>query len=142
MPNWTDKCHVCGVNIWNGVPKEHQDRISEYVAEMEKEGWVLGYKDKTVGTFGNLHEVSIKPICQKCNAKANKIISDREIKKAMSKVKKLLKKQFSCPVCEHSQARGYNTKVFKSSSKQDIITHITEKHNNLTDLKSIIPYED
>ncbi len=50
-----DKCHKCGRNIWNGIPEEHKDHISEYIEEMKK---VMGINDdsKVSSIFDELHD--------------------------------------------------------------------------------------
>src|SRR3989304_7200580 len=106
---------------------------------MEKEGYILGYNTKTVGSYLSIREIPCKPICSICNNEESRIKSEKEMKEAMKKVEKMLKKQFSCPVCEYSQMRGYNTKVFKCNSKEEMMNHIKEKHTALRDIKEILP---
>ncbi len=142
---WKDKCHICGRQVWNGVPKEIREKegfdYDVFTEGMKKEGYIIGYNTKTVGSYGSMHEVPCKPICQICNEEKSRIHSEKEMKKTMKKVAKMLKKQFSCPVCEYSLMRGYNTKVFKCASKEEMMNHIREKHTSLRDIKEILPVE-
>lgn len=136
--NWTGKCHKCGVNIFNGIP-EGED-ISKYVEKKKQEGWIIGYREKPVGSFGSMHDMPIKPICKNCSNKENQAKAAKEKKTVMRKIGKIIKKEFTCPCCFHSIERGYDTKVFKSSSKQDVISHINEKHHT-EEIKQVMPYE-
>lgn len=134
--NWTGKCHKCGVNIFNGVP-EGED-ISTYVEKKKQEGWIIGYREKLVGGFGSMRTGPIKPICANCSQKESQARDAKEKKKMMSKISKIIKKEFICPCCFHSVERGYNTKVFRTSSKQEMINHINEKHDT-KEIENVIP---
>jgi len=140
---WKDKCHICGRQIWNGVPKEISEKegfnFDIFRKDMEKEGFTLGYNTKTIGSYFNMREVSCKPICCVCHSEELRIENEKEMKKIMKEVAKILKKQFSCPICEYHQILGYNTKVFKCASKEEMMNHIKEKHTSLRDIKEILP---
>ena len=138
---WTDKCHKCGRNIYNCIPDEHKNRISEYITEREAEGWFIGHNTKTIPTWGyNYKEVPCKPICKICQKEESEIKNVKDKKKAMRKLSKTMKKTFSCPICEYSQQRGYNTKVFKTTNKAEIMKHIAEKHT-LSEMEEVLPSE-
>lgn len=136
---WKDKCHKCGRNIWNDVPEEHRNHIDEYVKDMEKQGWYLGHNTKTVGMMGNIHTVPIEPICGECSAKEYNDKYEKEKKEVLRKVIPTIKKFYICPVCEYSQKLGYNTEVFKTTSKTEMIEHI--KTHDLKELKDVVPKE-
>jgi len=134
---WKDKCNKCGRNIFNGIPEEHRDHIDTYIKDMEKEGMFIGHNTKTVGTWGHINEVPIKPICCVCKKEEYEIKNAKDTKKAFIKIKKSLKKVFVCPICLDSTHRGYNEKVFMTTIRTVIENHIKEKHN-LSEYESII----
>jgi hypothetical protein len=139
---WKDVCHKCGRKIWNGIPEEEMEKANhntnDFIKKMESEGYTLGRNSKIVGTWGNMREIPCEPICTICSNEESKNKEEKEKKKAMQKVTKLLKKQFTCPVCEYSQKMGYNTNVFKCNNKQEMISHIKEKHD-LKEIEDIVP---
>ena len=138
---WTDKCHKCGKNIYNGIPDEHKDRIGEYINEKEAEGWFIGQNTRMVGTYGmGYKDIPCKPICKICLKEEQDIKNAKKTKKAIRKLSKILKKEFSCPICEYSQRRGYNTKLFKTTSKAEMMKHISG--HTLADMEDVIPSEE
>lgn len=136
---WTDKCHKCGRNIYNGIPDEHKDRIGEYINEREAEGWFIGQNTRMVETYGmNYKDVSCKPICKICKKEEQDIKNAKETKKAIRKLSKIIKKEFSCPICEDFQKHGYDIKVFKTQNKTEIMKHIQKEHT-LSEIQAVLP---
>jgi len=126
------KCHKCGRKIFNGIPSGED--ITTYIEKMKREGYIIGYNTKSVGSYGNVHEVKIKPICSICNKETSDIKHAKETQKAIRKITPTLKKVFVCPVCEKEFRMGYDTKIFKSSGKAEMLIHM--RVHNLKDLIS------
>ena len=129
-------CHKCGRKIFNGIPSGED--VESFIEKMRQKGYIIGYNTKSVGSFGNIHEVKIKPICSICNKKSSDIKYTKETKKATRKILPVLKKVFVCPICEKESEFGYNTKIFKCSGKTEMIDHI--RTHSLKDIQNIISF--
>lgn len=140
---WKGKCSECGRDIWNGIPKEEMDKpgfdTGAFITKMKAEGFTLGYDTTVARSFGAMHTVPCKPVCSVCAQEESHAQDAKERKTAMSKIKTIIKKEFTCPCCFQSVQAGYNTKVFKSSSKQDMIIHI-ETHAT-KEIQEVLPRE-
>lgn len=141
---WKGKCYKCGRDIWNGIPQEEMNTpgfdTGAFIAKMKADGFTLGYDTTVAGSFGTMHTVPCKPVCNVCTQEESHAQNVKEKKTAMSKIGKTIKKEFTCPCCFHTVEKGYNTKVFKTASKQDMIAHINDKHDT-TEINEVLPYK-
>jgi len=133
-----DVCNKCGQKIFNGVP-EGQD-IQDFVVKMKEEGYIIGYNTDLVGSYGNMHEVSIKPICSNCTNAASRKKAEKNTKTAMRKIAPTLKKVFTCPICQE-QARNNDNKIFTSTTKSEMMKHIESEHI-LKDIEYLVPRKE
>ena len=121
--NWIDVCRKCGKQIYNGFV--NPETIDQVRIEMTKIGYEIGHKTKMVGTFGNLREAPIKPICSTCSNENTRKENDRKQRKQLKKVLPMIKKVFCCPFLKYDCHETFST-------KEEVINHL--KNHRLSDL--------
>lgn len=129
-------CHKCKRKIvvsFDESSVKAAGSVEEAIKVAERNGYTLGYTHTMSGIFGDSRKIPIKPICSICAQEKHKIEAVKKLKHQVRKIIPTLKKVFICPVCERYSSRGYDTKIFKSSSKNEMINHIREKHHGELD---------
>ena len=128
---WEDVCYKCGKKIFNGIPEGRDTH--EFIEEMKGKGFLVGYKEKIAGGYGNTHMKACKPICSDCSGEDIRKRDDKIVNKELKKIIPTLKKVYVCPFC-----KGYSDQIFTSPNKKEVMDHMKDRH--YTDLKNAGEY--